>query len=92
MPIRLSTLTQRCEGLVVNLSQQGARFECDGLFAIDQNLRVETLEPVPEFPETRAKVRWRRDKEYGVVVDATFTLGDFARLAARIQCPGLLSE
>lgn len=92
LPIRLSTLTQRCEGLVVNLSQQGARFECDGLFAIDQNLRVETLEPVPEFPETRAKVRWRRDKEYGVVFDDTFTLGDFARLAARIQCPGLLSE
>jgi len=91
-PIRLSTLTQRCEGLVVNLSQQGARFECDGKFAIDQNLRIETIEPVPEFSEARAKVRWRRDQEYGVVFDDTFTLGDFARLAARLQSPGLLSE
>ncbi|MEM7690016.1 MAG: PilZ domain-containing protein [Pseudomonadota bacterium] len=91
-PIRVSTLTQRCEGLVVNLSQQGARFECDGLFAIDQNLRIQSLEKVPEFSEARAKVRWRRDHEYGIVFDDTFTLGDFARLAARLQCPGLLSE
>lgn len=91
-PIRVSTLTQKSEGLVANLSQQGARFECDGLFAIDQNLRIEALEAIPEFKEARAKVRWRRDHEYGVVFDDTFTLGDFARLAARLQCPGLLEE
>ena len=91
-PIRISTLTQRCEGLIVNLSQQGARFECDGLFAIDQNLRIETLDPIAEFSEVRSKVRWRRDNDYGVVFDDTFTLGDFARLAARLQCPGLLSD
>ncbi|MEO1729402.1 MAG: PilZ domain-containing protein [Pseudomonadota bacterium] len=91
-PIRIGTLTQRSEGLIANLSQQGARFECDGLFAIDQNLRIETLEPVPEFAEVRAKVRWRRDRDYGVVFDDTFTLGDFARLAARLQSPALLSE
>ncbi len=92
LPIRISTLTQRCEGLVVNISQQGARIECEDLFAIDQTLRIETLEPVPEFSEVRAKVRWRRDREYGVVFDDTFTLGDFARLAARLQSPGLLDE
>jgi hypothetical protein len=91
-PIRVSTLAQRNEGLVVNLSQQGARFECDGLFAIDQNLRIETAELLPEFSEARAKVRWRREREYGVVFDDTFTLGDFARLAARLQAPGLLTE
>ena len=92
LPLRVSTLTQRREGMVVNLSQQGARFECDGLFAIDQNLRIETPEDILEFPETRAKVRWRRDQEYGGVFDDTLTLGDFARLAARIQCPALLNE
>lgn len=91
-PIRVATLTQRSEGMVVNLSQQGARFECDGLFAIDQTLRIETTEAVPEFSEVRAKVRWRREQDYGVVFDDTFTLGDFARLAARLQCPGLLKE
>lgn len=91
-PIRISTLTQRSEGMVVNLSQQGARFECDGLYAIDQNLRIETLEKIPEFSEVRAKVRWRRDSEYGVVFEDTFTLGDFALLAARLQAPGLLND
>ena len=90
-PIRISTLTQCCEGVVANLSQQGARFECDSLFAIDQNLRIETLEKIPEFSEVRAKVRWRRDHSYGMVFEDTFTLGDFARLAARLQAPGLLN-
>ena len=91
-PVRISTLTQRSEGLVANFSQQGARFECDGLFAIDQSLRIEALEGIPEFSEVRAKVRWRRDHDYGVVFDDTFTLGDFARLAARIQSPMLLGD
>jgi len=91
-PIQVSTLTQRCEGVVVNLSQQGARVECEGLFAIDQNLRIEPPDMIPEFKEVRAKVRWRRNQEYGVVFDDTFALGDFARLAARLQCPGLLSD
>jgi hypothetical protein len=87
-PITISTLTQRVEGVVENFSQQGARFECDGLFAIQQNLRIES----EVFKEIRAKVRWRRDQHYGVVFDDTFTLGDFARLAARIQAPRLIEE
>lgn len=89
-PVRISTLTQRAEGLITNLSQQGARIECDGLFAIDQNLRIAALEAIPELSEVRAKVRWRRDHDYGLVFEDTFTLSDFARLAARLQSPGLL--
>lgn len=89
-PVTVSTLTQRCEAVIENFSQQGARFECDGLFAIDQGLRIESLDGNPEFGEVRAKVRWRRDRQYGVVFDDTFTLGDFARLAARLQAPSLL--
>ena len=91
-PIRISTLTQSLEGMVLNLSQQGARFECDGLLAIEQNLRIDTLEPVPEFAEVRAKVRWRREHDYGVAFDDTFALRDFARLVARLQAPGLLER
>lgn len=87
-PITVSTLTQSCEAIVENLSQQGARFSCDGLFAIDQNLRIEG----EELNEVRAKVRWRRDQNYGVVFDDTFTLGDFARMAARLQAPALIEE
>ncbi|QUL37163.1 PilZ domain-containing protein [Erythrobacter sp. JK5] len=88
IPIAVSALGQRSEGVIENLSQQGARFESDGLFAIDQNLRIES----DEFGEVRAKVRWRRDRQYGVVFDDTFMLGDFARLAARLQAPGLLQH
>jgi hypothetical protein len=40
----------------------------------------------------RAKIRWRRDQRYGLVFEDTFTLGDFARMAAWLQAPALLGE
>lgn len=93
-PIKVSSLTNSSEAIVENLSQQGARFEVDGdpesKFSIDQNLRVESLDSGVELKEVRAKVRWRRDQMYGVVFDDTMSLRDFARLAARMQCPILL--
>jgi hypothetical protein len=89
-PVRVSTLTQTSEAVVENLSQQGARFECDALLAIDQTVRIEAPDLGGMLREVRAKVRWRRGKSYGVVFDDTFTLGDFARLAARLQAPALL--
>lgn len=88
-PITISALGQSHEGIVENVSQQGARFECDALFAIDQTLRISGA---GAFREVRAKVRWRRDRLYGVVFDDTFTLGDFARFAARLQAPALLES
>ncbi len=91
-PVTVASLTQRMEGVVENLSQQGARIACDGLLAIDQNVRIEVPGINGELREVRAKVRWRRDSHYGMVFDDTFTLGDFARLAARLQAPALLSE
>jgi hypothetical protein len=89
-PVTLASLTQRCEAMVENLSQQGARLACDGLFAIDQTVRIEAPGVAGALREVRAKVRWRREHQYGLVFDDTFTLGDFARLAARLQAPALL--
>lgn len=89
-PVTISTLTLACEAVVENLSQQGARFECDALLAIDQTVRIEAPDASGALREVRAKVRWRRGRHYGVVFDDTFTLGDFARLAARLQAPALL--
>jgi len=89
-PITIKTLKGDAQGRIVNLSQQGARIESDGLFALDQTLRIAPATAMAEFRETRAKVRWRRDQSYGAVFDDTFALGDFARLAARLQAPGLL--
>jgi len=91
-PVTVTTLTQRCPAMVVNLSQQGALLESDGLFAIDQTVRIEGGEVAPELKEIRAKVRWRRGTRYGVVFDDTFTLGDFAKLAARLQMPELAAS
>ncbi|AWW73327.1 PilZ domain-containing protein [Erythrobacter sp. KY5] len=90
-PIKVKTLTQTSEAVVLNLSQQGARFECDQAFAIDQALRIESLNGERELKDVRAKVRWRRDNECGVVFDDTLSLREFARLTARLQCPDLLT-
>jgi len=89
-PIRITSSTEACEGFVENLSQQGARFHCDHLFAIDQALQIESANRYESAVNLRAKVRWRKDNDYGVVFDDTFTLADFARFAARLQAPGLL--
>lgn len=91
-PITITTLTQRYEAVVENMSQQGARIACDGLLAIDQAVRVQAPGINGVVHEVRAKVRWRRDSHYGVVFDDTFTLGDFARIAAWLQAPALLES
>lgn len=88
LPATVSTLTQRLNAVVHNISQQGALLECEAMFAIEQPLRLEAR----EFPEVRAKVRWRRDENYGLAFDDTFTLSDFALKAAALQCPSLLGR
>ncbi|MBX7541631.1 PilZ domain-containing protein [Qipengyuania sphaerica] len=88
VPLQLSSLSGGGEAETVNLSQQGARVTCDAPFAIDQSIRVTS----DSFPETRAKVRWRKDKSYGLVFENTFSLREFALMAASVQCPGLLEE
>lgn len=91
-PVTIATLSQQFDGVVENLSQQGARIACDGMLAIDQSLRIKAPAITGDVREVRAKVRWRRDQDYGVVFDDTFTLGDFGRLAARLQAPALLRK
>ena len=91
-PVAITTQGQQFEGVVENFSQQGARFACDALMAIDQAIRLDVPGAHGELREVRAKIRWRRDRSYGVVFDDTFTLGDFARMAARVQAPALLEE
>lgn len=91
-PVRLSTLSQSSEAIVENLSQQGAKLDSGLHFALDQNLRIEGFDGAEAFGEVRAKVRWRRDQQCGVVFDDTMTLRQFARLAAQLQAPALLHE
>jgi hypothetical protein len=91
-PVMLHMLSGSSEALVENLSQQGARLTCERLLAIDQTVRLALPSGSAKPREVRAKVRWRRDQQYGVVFDDTFALGEFARLAAQLQAPALLGE
>jgi hypothetical protein len=91
-PVTINMLTGSHEALIENLSQQGARLTCETLLAIDQTVRIMMPDRGSKQREVRAKVRWRREQQYGVVFDDTFTLGDFARLAALLQAPALLAQ
>ena len=88
MPLTVRSAVQaaRSEAITLNISQQGACIECETPFAIDQQIMVQC----DHMSETRAKVRWREGDQYGVVFDNTFTLREFAMLAAGVQCPVLL--
>jgi len=87
LPITLSVLGLEHHAVVQNLSQQGARIQCQQRIAIDQIVRLRSS----HIPEVRAKVRWRRGDEYGLVFEDTFQLAQFAHLAARLQSPSLIT-
>jgi hypothetical protein len=87
LPVTLMLLGQEHHAVVHNLSQQGARIECQTRIAIDQVVRLRSS----HMPEVRAKVRWRRGNEYGLVFEDTFQLGQFAQLAAQLQSTSLLA-
>lgn len=89
-PIKIKSLTGSSEGIVENLSQQGALIECEDVLAIAQNLQIACAEGGGILKDVRAKVRWRRGDQYGLVFDDTLSLRDFAQFAARLQCPSLL--
>lgn len=87
IPLEIAALTGRAKAVSLNLSQQGARIECDQIFAIDQRVTISC----PQLPDIRCTVRWRKDSNYGLVFEDTFSLRNFAMLAVKVQCPHLLS-
>lgn len=88
MPIAISVLGKDSNAIIRNISQQGARIHCEARYALEQIVRVKS----EHMPEIRAKVRWRRDDEYGLIFEDTFSLGEFAQLAALLQSPSLLGR
>ncbi len=87
LPLHLQWGGERIEADLVNLSQQGARIVCDHFLALGQPLWLMS----DRLPEIEAKVRWRDGERYGLAFDTTFNLRELALLAARLQCPRLLS-
>lgn len=88
LPVTVSFLGQNHPAVVRNLSQQGARIDSDVRLAMAQLVRLKS----DYLPEIRAQVRWRRDNRYGLVFEDTFSLGDFAQIAALLQSPSLLGR
>lgn len=86
LPLIVSSLSGKANACTLNVSQQGARIECDHVFAIDQRVTISS-DPLPAI---RCTVRWRKDANYGLVFEDTFSLRDFAVAAAKLQCPALL--
>lgn len=88
IPLALRTLTGIVPATTSNVSQQGCRVEASAPLALAQAIIIEG----DHLPPIRAKVRWRRNGECGLVFDDTFSLSDLARTLARLQCPALLSH
>lgn len=88
IPLTLRTLAGPIAAMTQNIAQQGCRLTGAAPLALAQPVVVEG----PAIPAIRAKVRWRRDGACGLVFDDTFSLGDFARVAARLQAPDLVTD
>lgn len=87
IPLTLRTSAGPVAAVTQNMSQQGCRVETAAPLALAQPVVIDS----PHLPGIRAKVRWRRDGDCGLVFDDTFSLKDFAIHAARLQCPALVA-
>lgn len=81
LPATIKSLGRSIDVLIRDLSHEGAQIDCDELFAVDQNLRVD----VPALGEVYAKVRWRRHPGYGLAFVETFRFEEIANVAANLQ-------
>lgn len=86
VPLTLRTAGGVLPAVTRNISQQGCCLEAQGPLALAQSVLVESR----HLPSIRAKVRWRGGGACGLVFDDTFSLRDFAVLAARLQNPELI--
>ena len=76
---------------IENVSQQGAKISCNAHFAINQLVRVET----GIVPTLYAKVRWRKQPDYGLVFERVLEfeeLGSFAAAAMENDAPTAASR
>ena len=72
---------RRIRATIGNLSQQGALVSTGEHLALAQRIRIEA----DGLPAIAAKVRWRRDEEYGLSFEDTFQFAELAALAFDLQ-------
>jgi len=66
---------------LINISQQGARLMSSDYLALGQLVVLQS----DCLPRIYAKVRWRKNEQYGLVFEETFRLAELSALALRIH-------
>jgi hypothetical protein len=80
-PCALVLGDRRIEATIGNLSQEGALIRTGERLSLIQRIRI----AIDDGPEIAAKVRWRRDDDYGVSFEDSFQFAELAALAFDLQ-------
>lgn len=83
LPATLSIREFSTPVVIRDLSQQGARIDCERPLAIDQHVRLRAH----GLPEIFASVRWKRGPGHGLVFQQGFRLDELAKLAWSVAEP-----
>jgi len=81
MPCDLVGGLRRCKGTLRNLSQQGALVTTDEKLSLAQRVKLSAA----GLPEVAAKVRWRRNDQYGLSFEENFQFSDLALIVFNLQ-------
>jgi hypothetical protein len=85
LPARISVGGELTDVTILNISQHGASLKCRERLAIEQQIILSAS----FLPDVDARVRWRKDDQYGLAFGRTFPISEFAQLMARLQMPSL---
>ena len=80
VPVKMFAGVRRCDGVFIDISQNGACMSSDEHLALGQRVRIEC----PGLPELVGSVRWRRAPLYGPIFEQTFRFDYLARITAQL--------
>ena len=80
VPVEVFAGVRRCNGVFIDISQNGACMSSDEHLALGQRVRIEC----PGLPELVGSVRWRRAQLYGPIFEQTFRFDYLARITAQL--------
>lgn len=81
LPLKIEGASYPIPAHLTNVSRQGGMIHCDTVLAIGQPLRIKAA----GMPDIEARVRWRKEQHYGLVLDTTFSLANLAALIERLH-------
>ena len=80
VPVKVFAGVRRCDGVFIDISQNGACMSSGDHLALGQRVRIECS----VLPELVGSVRWRRVPLYGLNFEQTFRLDELARITAQL--------